>query len=106
MFNCTEEKCHQLTEGWKRILSGKVLAVTAVAACTLLMAGSGFAGDTIKFGVAGPHSGDLASYGLPSVNAAKIVVEKVNANGGINGKQIELMIEDDVCKPEVATNTA
>lgn len=90
----------------KRILRGKVLAVTAVAAFTLLMAGSGFAGDTIKFGVAGPHSGDLASYGLPSVNAAKIVVEKVNANGGINGKQIELMIEDDVCKPEVATNTA
>ena len=26
-------------------------------------------------GVAGAHSGDLASYGLPSVNAAKLVVE-------------------------------
>ncbi|MFV0439367.1 MAG: branched-chain amino acid ABC transporter substrate-binding protein [Desulfopila sp.] len=64
------------------------------------------ADDTIKFGVAGAHSGDLASYGLPSVNAAKLVVDKVNANGGINGKQVELLIEDDVCKPEVATNTA
>jgi branched-chain amino acid transport system substrate-binding protein len=40
------------------------------------------------------------------VNAAKLVIEKVNANGGINGKMIELLIEDDVCKPEVATNTA
>ena len=66
----------------------------------------GSAADTIKFGVAGPHSGDLASYGLPTVNAAKIVIDKVNANGGINGKQIELLVEDDVCKPEIATNTA
>lgn len=90
----------------KRTLRGKVVAVTAAAAFTLLMACTGFAADTIKFGVAGAHSGDLASYGLPSVNAAKIVVDKVNAGGGINGKQIELMVEDDVCKPEVATNTA
>ncbi|MEE4240042.1 MAG: branched-chain amino acid ABC transporter substrate-binding protein, partial [Desulfopila sp.] len=58
------------------------------------------------FGVAGAHSGDLASYGLPSVNAAKLVIDKVNAAGGINGKKIELLVEDDVCKPEVATNTA
>jgi branched-chain amino acid transport system substrate-binding protein len=64
------------------------------------------AGETIKFGVAGAHSGDLASYGLPTVNAAKLIINEVNAQGGINGKKIELLIEDDVCKPEVATNTA
>ncbi len=61
---------------------------------------------TIKIGVAGPHSGDLASYGIPSVKAAELVVEKWNANGGVLGKQIELIVEDDVCKPEVAANTA
>ncbi len=65
-----------------------------------------FGADTIKFGVVGPHSGDLASYGLPSVNAAKLVVDKINANGGINGKNVELLIEDDVCKPEFASNAA
>ncbi|MES9956685.1 MAG: branched-chain amino acid ABC transporter substrate-binding protein [Sedimenticola sp.] len=64
------------------------------------------AADTIKIGVAGPHSGDLASYGIPSRKAAELVVADINAKGGINGKQVELMIEDDVCKPEVATNTA
>ena len=69
------------------------------------MAGVG-AADTIKIGVAGPHSGDLASYGIPTINAAKLVVEKQNAMGGICGRKIELVIEDDVCKPEVATNTA
>jgi len=62
--------------------------------------------EAIKIGVAGAHSGDLASYGLPSVNAAKLVVEEWNANGGVLDRQIELVIEDDVCKPEVSTNTA
>ncbi len=90
----------------KRRLTGKFFAVVAVAVFTVCFVNSGFAADTIKIGVAGPHSGDLASYGLPSVNAAKIVADKVNAAGGINGKKIELLIEDDVCKPEVATNTA
>lgn len=64
------------------------------------------AADTIKLGVAGAHTGDLASYGLPSVNAAKLVVKKINANGGVLGKQVEILAEDDVCKPEVAGNTA
>lgn len=60
----------------------------------------------IKIGVGGAHSGDLASYGLPTVNAAQLVADEINANGGINGSLIELVIEDDQCKPEIATNTA
>ena len=62
--------------------------------------------EPIRMGVAGPHSGDLASYGIPTVKAAELVVEHVNAMGGICGRQVELIVEDDVCKPEVATNTA
>jgi branched-chain amino acid transport system substrate-binding protein len=62
--------------------------------------------EPIKIGVAGPHSGDLASYGIPTTKAAELVVKRRNAMCGINGRKIELIIEDDVCKPEVATNTA
>ncbi|MEN8782352.1 MAG: branched-chain amino acid ABC transporter substrate-binding protein [Desulfobacterales bacterium] len=72
----------------------------------LSLVGIGTAADTIKLGVAGPHSGDLASYGIPTVRAAEIIVKKVNAKGGVMGKQVELLVEDDVCKPEIATNTA
>jgi len=64
------------------------------------------AAETIKLGVAGAHSGDLASYGLPSVKAAELVVKDVNDRGGILGRKVELLVEDDVCKPEIATNTA
>ena len=81
---------------------------TAIVAVLMVLTfiGSGIAADIIKIGVAGAHSGDLASYGLPIVKAAKLVVEDVNAKGGILGKQVEVIAEDDVCKPEVATNTA
>ncbi len=77
----------------------------------VLSAGLAFAAgqqqqDTIRIGVAGAHSGDLASYGLPTVNAAELVVEHYNANGGINGQRIQLIVEDDQCAPEVAANTA
>nr|MDJ0875019.1 branched-chain amino acid ABC transporter substrate-binding protein [Desulfobacterales bacterium] len=64
------------------------------------------AAEPIKLGVAGAHSGDLASYGIPSVRAAQLVVKQRNAMNGISGRQIEVLVEDDVCKPEVATNTA
>jgi branched-chain amino acid transport system substrate-binding protein len=88
-------------------LSGKVIFATVVGMFMVVaMAGIGFAADTIKLGVAGPHSGDLASYGIPTVKAAELVVKEVNAKGGVLGKQVELLVEDDVCKPEVATNTA
>ena len=64
------------------------------------------AADTIKIGVPGAHSGDLVSYGMPSLNAARIVADEYNAKGGILGKQIEIIAEDDQCKPELATNAA
>ncbi len=89
-------------DAFRRVRSAFVLAtfLTAVSPGSLLAA------DTIKLGVAGAHSGDLASYGLPTVKATEMVVKEINAKGGVLGKQVELLVEDDVCKPEVATNTA
>ncbi len=83
-----------------------VLAVFAIAMALVAVGCQKKVAKTIKIGVAGAHTGDLASYGLPSVNAAKLVVDEVNASGGINGAKIELFVEDDQCKPELATNTA
>ncbi len=60
----------------------------------------------IVLGVAGAHSGDLASYGLPSINAAELVVADINAAGGIDGMMVKVVPQDDQCKPEVATSAA
>ena len=45
------------------------------AALMFGLTGQTMAEDAVKLGVAGAHSGDLASYGIPSVRAAELVVE-------------------------------
>ena len=79
------------------------LAALALSVCT---ANPARAAEPIRIGVAGAHSGDLASYGLPTLQAVRLVVEEINAKGGINGAPVELLVEDDGCKPEIATNSA
>ena len=82
--------------------------ITAIVGFFLVftLSSVGLAADTIKLGVAGPHSGDLASSGIPTIKAAELVVREINAKGGVLGKKVGLLVEDDVCKPEIATNTA
>ncbi|MCG8533029.1 MAG: branched-chain amino acid ABC transporter substrate-binding protein [Desulfovibrionales bacterium] len=60
----------------------------------------------IKVGVGGVISGDLAPYGISSLRGVEIAVDDINARGGILGKKIELLVGDDVCKPEIAVNMA
>ena len=72
----------------------------------LTTAGAAAAGDTIKIGVPGAHSGDLASYGIPTIKAAELVAAKYNAKGGVLGKKVDVMAMDDQCKTEVAVNVA
>src|SRR3989344_1447319 len=52
---------------------------------------------TVKMGVATILSGDLAAMGENIANAARMTVDEINAEGGINGSQIELVIEDAKC---------
>ncbi|MBE0501751.1 MAG: branched-chain amino acid ABC transporter substrate-binding protein, partial [Desulfuromonadales bacterium] len=59
-----------------------------------------------KIGVAGPHSGDLAAYGIPTRDAVEMLTAEMNAAGGLLESQIELVVMDDQCKPEIATNVA
>jgi branched-chain amino acid transport system substrate-binding protein len=85
------------------------MIAAALAACCAAFAAvvpALAAGEPIRLGVAGPQSGDLASYGIPSARAAALVVKEINAKGGVLGRQVQLIVEDDVCKPEIAANTA
>ena len=52
-------------------------------------------GETIKVGILGCHTGEYATYGLGVKNGAMLYIDEVNANGGINGKQIEPVIYDN-----------
>ena len=51
--------------------------------------------ETIKIGWYGPLSGSAASVGTTGNMATKLAIKQINENGGILGKQIELMEYDD-----------
>jgi branched-chain amino acid transport system substrate-binding protein len=51
--------------------------------------------ETIKIGAFLSLTGATASYGVSALNAIKLATEETNRAGGIDGKQIELVVEDD-----------
>ncbi len=63
---------------------------------------TGPTGDTIKVGVYGDLTGQTSSFGQSTKNGIELAVEEINKGGGINGKQIQLVIEDDQGRPEQA----
>lgn len=58
--------------------------------------------ESIKIGYAGELSGKRAEMGVDARNGAQLAIEIINANGGINGRPLELIVEDDRGEPEVA----
>ena len=82
-------------------VSAAALALTAcggsssTAASASTAAGSAASGDTIKVGVLGPMTGDVSVYGLAVINGATLYLDQVNANGGVNGKQLEAITMDE-----------
>ena len=59
---------------------------------------------TIKVGGIYPLSGSVAVYGVEARNGVELAVAEINAAGGINGKQVELIAEDDEGNPEKTVN--
>lgn len=76
------------------------------AAGALALAGSAQAQDTIKIGVTQPLTGAVAASGNYVVNGARIAEEEINAAGGVLGKPIELIVEDNKSNPREAVATA
>ena len=61
--------------------------------------------DVIKIGFIGPLTGPAASYGINARNGALIAVEQINAAGGVlDGKKLQLIVEDDKGDTTEATN--
>ena len=60
----------------------------------------------IKIGVLFPLTGDAASYGEKGQKAIDMAVEKINADGGINGKKIVAIYEDSRAEPKTGVAAA
>ncbi|HHT17854.1 MAG TPA: ABC transporter substrate-binding protein [Papillibacter sp.] len=75
----------------------RIIALVLVLVLTLAVVGCGGKDkdSSIKVGLLGCITGDYAQYGVAVFNGAKLYINKVNAEGGINGKKIELIEYDD-----------
>lgn len=60
--------------------------------------------DTIKVGANLEMTGGSASYGISSKNAIELAFKEINEKGGINGKQLELVVADNKSEAAEATN--
>ena len=60
--------------------------------------------DTIKIGGSFDLTGEAAQYGIATSNGVKLAIDEYNANGGVLGKQIEFILEDNKASQVDATN--
>jgi branched-chain amino acid transport system substrate-binding protein len=58
----------------------------------------------IKIGSVLPLTGGVAAFGQASKNGILLAQEELNKNGGIDGKQVEIIFEDDEAKPASSAN--
>ena len=81
------------------------LAVS-LAGATLIWVGAAFAQDMIKIGVNEPLTGAVAASGNYVTDGARLAAEEINASGGVLGKKVELIIEDNKSNPKEAVAAA
>jgi branched-chain amino acid transport system substrate-binding protein len=66
----------------------------------------GSSDEPIVLGMITPLSGSSAAIGPYMQNGAQLAVDEINADGGIDGRDLELVVEDGACDPRTATAAA
>jgi branched-chain amino acid transport system substrate-binding protein len=84
------------------IASVKKLAIGSAAIFAAL---SVHAQETIKIGVSQPLTGAVAASGTYVTNGARIAADVINRKGGVLGRKLELVIEDNKSNPREAVNS-
>ena len=98
---------------WKKVLAVALSAAFAVSAIGCGNSGNGGSSDNgdknsnsssdsytannkeFFIGCTGPLTGDASSYGISVQNGAKLAIEEINANGGLNGVNFKFDMKDD-----------
>lgn len=86
-----------------KVLTALVLG-TVLAGLAAGCGGGEIKADTIKVGANLEMTGGSASYGISSKNAIELAFKEINEKGGINGKQLELVVADNKSEAAEATN--
>lgn len=78
---------------------GGATLLSGLAGC---IGGLGGGGGTFTLGVNLPFSQGWKPYGQPVLNAARIAIDDINADGGLAGQEIEVVVEDSQAAPQTA----
>lgn len=84
----------------------KIAAGLAIMVLSAVMAAGAMAAEALKIGAILSVTGPTAFLGVPEANTLKMLVEDINANGGINGRKVELIIKDSAGQKEKAVSYA
>ncbi|MDD5296379.1 MAG: ABC transporter substrate-binding protein [Rhodocyclaceae bacterium] len=76
----------------------------SLAIATVILAAAPAGAANLRIGIAEALSGGAAQYGTPIRNGMQLAAEEINAKGGVNGNQLQLVIEDEQGKKEEAIN--
>ena len=82
------------------------LGLSSMAGCLGgVFGGSGESGP-VKIGVLSPLSGAWTVYGRAHKRGIELAMQEVNENGGINGRDVEVIVEDTKTEPQTVTEKA
>jgi branched-chain amino acid transport system substrate-binding protein len=87
----------------------KLRFITLVAIASMLLVACGGAGGgsgAIPIGGGFALTGDESALDLPAANGAKLAAKEINANGGVLGRQINLIVHDSQYKMDVTAQIA
>lgn len=80
--------------------------VLAASIAALTMSAAAAYAQEIQIAVAGPMTGQLATIGDQFKQGAEAAAKAINDKGGVAGKQLKIVIEDDMCDPKQAVSIA
>lgn len=87
-------------------MRSRMFVMLALVVSMLALSACGGGGKTIKVAILAPLSGDVATFGKSTRDGILLAVEEWNGKGGIDGKQIEVVIADSQCNAEAAVSAA
>ncbi len=93
------------------MINRRFLIVSLASCGALLLAACGTSNNNsssspINVGITGPFSGPYADPGSAIRNAGQLAIDDINAAGGINGRKLQALPEDDTCDAQTGVQAA
>src|SRR5947209_10763420 len=88
------------------MVSMAAFGALVAAACGGSTSGNNSSGGPIMVGITGPFTGPYADPGVAIRNAGELAITDINASGGINGRKLQAVSEDDACDAQQGTQAA